>query len=263
VTTTRQPAVAGLFYPEDAKELNQAVRDYLRPALEGASTTPPKALIVPHAGYVYSGPVAAAAYAEVWKVRETIKRVVLMGPSHRVPLEGLAAPSADAFLTPLGPVRIDSEAITQVLLLPQVSVLDAAHAQEHSLEVHLPFLQQVLGQFLLVPLVAGSASTDDIAQVLEALWGGPETLIVISSDLSHYLDYETARELDAATSRAIEQLEPGRIAPDAACGLLPVRGLLTVARRFGLRGRTVDLRNSGDTAGPRDQVVGYGAYAFT
>jgi AmmeMemoRadiSam system protein B len=262
LTTTRQPAVAGLFYPGDGTALAQAVDEYLRSALETASQIPPKALIAPHAGYVYSGAVAASAYAEVWKTRISIEKVVLLGPSHRVHLEGLAASSAEAFLTPLGSIPVDMDALEQVLHLPQVRVVDAAHAQEHSLEVHLPFLQEVLGDFRLVPLLVGSASAEEVAEVLDVLWGGPETLIVVSSDLSHYLDHDTAREVDEVTSRAIERLEPDAIGSEGACGRIPVRGLLVAARRHGLCARTVDLRNSGDTAGPRDQVVGYGAYVF-
>ncbi len=262
MTTCRRPAVAGSFYPASPEALTRAIEDCLTPALAGASDAAPKALIAPHAGYVYSGPIAASAYAEVWQARDQIERVVLLGPSHRTPVRGLAASSADAYLTPLGPVPVDRNALEQVLRLPQVELLDAAHTLEHSIEVHLPFLQCVLRDFSLVPLLVGDASPDEVAEVLELLWGGSETLIIVSSDLSHYLDYESARALDAATSRAIERLDWEGIQPDGACGRHPVRGLLVAAKRHGLRVRTVDLRSSGDTAGPRDQVVGYGAYVF-
>jgi hypothetical protein len=258
--SVRHPAVAGMFYPDDRQELHSAVVGYLRAAQ--AVQPVPKALIAPHAGYIYSGPVAASAYACLKPARGTIRRVVLLGPSHRVPVSGLAVPSATAFATPLGDIPIDQAAVAEIQSLPQVKVLDRAHAQEHSLEVHLPFLQEVLGEFSLVPLVVGEASPEEVGEVLERLWGGPETLIVVSSDLSHYHDYATARRMDAATSKAIEALRYEDLGYDDACGRIPVSGLLHVARRRGLHARTVDLRNSGDTAGPRDQVVGYGAYLF-
>jgi hypothetical protein len=222
----------------------------------------PKAIIVPHAGYEYSGPVAGTAYALVEPGRGTITRVVLAGPSHRVPLRGVAVPSHTHFSTPLGEVEIDRDAVSAILRLPQVHVMDEAHANEHSLEVHLPFLQVTLGTFRVVPLVVGDAAAVDVGEVLETLWGGPETLVVISSDLSHYHDYLTARRMDAHTSAAIEALHDHEITDTDACGCVPIRGLLWVARRLGLHARIVDLRNSGDTAGRRDQVVGYGAYAF-
>jgi AmmeMemoRadiSam system protein B len=219
-------------------------------------------LIVPHAGYVYSGPVAAHAFAELVPLRGRVRRVVLLGPAHRVALRGLALPQAEAFETPLGVIPVDTRAFALLADLPQIVRSDAAHALEHSLEVQLPFLQAVLGEFTLVPLVVGEASSEEVAEVLERLWSGDETLLVISSDLSHYLDYETARRLDAETCRAIEQLRPDALERDSACGRVPVRGLLVAARRFGLAPRTLDLRSSGDTAGDRRSVVGYGAWAF-
>lgn len=260
MTGVRPTAVAGQFYPGDAGVLARTVRDLLAEA--GDDGPVPKAMIAPHAGYVYSGPVAATAYARLRPARDVITRVVLVGPTHRVPMLGLAAPTVDAFATPLGEVPVDREAVERILALPQVGAFDMAHAPEHSLEVHLPFLQQVLARFSIVPLVAGDASPDEVAEVLEALWGGPETLILVSSDLSHYYDYETARRMDGATTQAIEGLRPEDIAPEQACGRVPITGLLTVARRRGLICATVDLRNSGDTAGPKDRVVGYGAYLF-
>jgi AmmeMemoRadiSam system protein B len=260
MASARNPAVAGLFYPDDPRELRAMIAGFL--AAVPAAGTVPKAIIAPHAGYVYSGPIAASAYARIRPARGRITRVVLLGPAHRVGFHGIALCSADSFQTPLGRVTVDQEAIKKISRLPQVQVLDAAHAQEHSLEVHLPFLQETLGEFRLVPLVVGDAGPEEVAEALEALWGGPETLIVISSDLSHYHDYQTARRLDRATSRAIEQLRPEDIQYDSACGRNPVNGLLRVARKRGLRARTVDLRNSGDTAGTHDRVVGYGAYVF-
>lgn len=267
----RPPAVAGLFYPADPQELRRVVHGYLAKARSGQGTfmarmaeeaRPPKALIAPHAGYIYSGPIAASAYATLAQVRAVISRVVLLGPAHRVPLRGLATSSAEQFDTPLGPVALDRAAIELALTLPQVQAMDAAHAQEHSLEVQLPFLQEVLDAFRLVPFVVGEASAGEIAEMLELLWGGPETLIVVSSDLSHYQDYRSAQRLDAATTAAIEALRPEAIGYDQACGRLPVSGLLELARRRGLQAETLDLRSSGDTAGPRDRVVGYGAYVF-
>jgi AmmeMemoRadiSam system protein B len=261
----RPAAVAGAFYPADSGQLAASVDGYLVDALErrvARRERRPKALIAPHAGYVYSGPVAASAYAELLDFRDEIERVVLLGPCHRVVVRGLVVPAADVFLTPLGPVPLDRAAIARLLELPQVSALDAAHAEEHSLEVHLPFLQRVLGDFRLVPLAVGDAECSEVAQVLEHVWGGDETLIVVSSDLSHYQDYETARCMDEATSRAIVALDAGGLGEESACGRVPVRGLLAEARRRGLRGRLLDLRSSGDTAGPRDRVVGYGSYVF-
>ena len=260
MASVRNPAVAGLFYPDDPRELRAMVADFLG-AVPAAGTVP-KAIIAPHAGYIYSGPVAASAYARLKPARGHITRVVLLGPAHRVGFHGLALPSADYFMTPLGRIAVDQEAVKKISLLPHVRVMDAAHAQEHSLEVHLPFLQEALGEFSLVPLVVGDAAPAEVGEVLERLWGGPETLIVISSDLSHYHDYATAQKRDRTTSRAIETLRYEDIGYEDACGRNPVNGLLHIARRHGLKAKTIDLRNSGDTAGSHDQVVGYGAYIF-
>jgi AmmeMemoRadiSam system protein B len=255
--------VAGSFYPSEAAALERAVRAHLGAAPSPvAGAAPPKALIVPHAGYVYSGAIAAAAYARLAPLRGRAERVVLLGPSHQVPLRGLAVPEAEAFETPLGLIEVDAAGVEEALSLPPVRRLGAAHEWEHSLEVQLPFLQLVLGRFRLVPLAVGEARDGEVAVVLDALWGGPETCIVVSSDLSHYHDHATARRKDAATSDAILALHPAALGPDSACGRVPVRGLLVAARRHGLRPELLDLRNSGDTAGPRDRVVGYGAYAF-
>ncbi len=258
--SVRNPAVAGVFYPARARELQQLVRTYLASAQSKGAT--PKAIIAPHAGYIYSGAIAASAYVRLMEAREIIARVILLGPAHRVPFRGLAVPSVDSLATPLGEVAVDKAAVAQLAHLPQVHVMDEAHASEHSLEVHLPFLQTVLSHFTLVPLAVGEATPAQVGEVLECLWGGAETLIVISSDLSHYHDYETAQRMDSATSRAIEQLRLEDIEYEQACGRVPINGLLYVARKRGLSAETVDLRNSGDTAGPRDQVVGYGAYVF-
>ena len=249
-----------MFYPADAAVLQHEV-DALLAAAEPVATIP-KAIVVPHAGYIYSGAVAASAYKAVERAAGEIRRVVLLGPSHRVAISGLALPASDCFTTPLGEIRIDSQAVELLRDLPQVRIFDDAHILEHSLEVQLPFLQRVLEQFTLVPLVVGDASAAEVAEVLERLWNGPETLIVISSDLSHYHDYSTAQRLDRATCQAIETLQPEQIGYHDACGRNPLVGLLLTARRHGLKATTLDLRNSGDTAGPRDQVVGYGAWIF-
>jgi AmmeMemoRadiSam system protein B len=256
----REPAVAGMFYPGHAGELRAMVRELL----DRAVATPgpaPKALISPHAGLAYSGPVAATAYARLRPFADRYSRVVLLGPGHRVALSGLALSGADAFRTPLGDVPLDREAIA-ALDDSQVAVLEGPHTGEHSLEVQLPFLQVAIGDFSLVPIVVGEAAAEAVARVLDALWGGAETLIVVSSDLSHYLAHGPARVRDRATCDAIEHMRERRIANRDACGATPVRGLLVAAKRRGMRVETLDLRNSGDTAGSRDQVVGYGAWMF-
>ena len=260
-TIVRPAAVAGLFYPQDPEELRNSVRQYLAmaPAVDGPA---PKALIAPHAGYIYSGLTAAYAYASLLSRRVSITRVILLGPAHRVYVKGLALSSATHFSTPLGLIEINQDAVATLKSLHQVILSNPAHQQEHSLEVHLPFLQCLLETFTLVPLVVGEAAPAEIAEVLELLWGGLETLIVISSDLSHYHDYATARQIDSATTRAIENLQLEIIGPHQACGCMPVRGLLQVARTRRLQVKTLDMRNSGDTAGTRDRVVGYGAYAI-
>jgi len=256
----RPAAVAAMFYPESAAVLARQVAQLLAAAPQKFPQRP-KALIVPHAGYIYSGTVAASAYAPLAALRDSVRRIVLLGPTHRLALSGLAVPSSSAFATPLGNVPVDQEALAALADLPQVVVNDAAHAQEHALEVQLPFLQTVFGEFSLVPLAVGQASPEQVAEVLERLWGGDETLIVVSSDLSHYLPYAAARQIDAQTAQHIIDLEP-LLHHQQACGALPVNGLLLAARRHGLQAQLIDLRNSGDTAGDKVRVVGYGAFAF-
>lgn len=259
----RPPAVAGMFYPSGAAELRALVESLLAGScVEDESSTRPKALIVPHAGYVYSGAVAAEAYAQLCAHRATIRRVVLLGPSHRVGFRGVALSSADAWRTPLGDVPLDTAAARQLAALPGVQALDAAHAGEHSLEVQLPFLQTVLGEFTLLPIVVGDAGAGEVAEVLERFWYDEQTVFVISSDLSHYLDYATAQRIDRATCNAIEQLAGELIDDEQACGRNPMKGLLLAARRHHLKPVTLRLCNSGDTAGDRRRVVGYGAWAF-
>jgi AmmeMemoRadiSam system protein B/AmmeMemoRadiSam system protein A len=260
MTSVRAPAVAGMFYPGDPEDLDRSVAHLL--GTPPAEPSPFKAIVAPHAGYPYSGPVAGTAYAAVRHLAGQIRRVVLLGPAHRVGFRGIAAPGADGLATPLGTIPVDRAAIATVLDLPGVQVLDQAFAGEHALEVHLPFLQHIFPGVGVVPLLVGDTRPELVDRVLERLWGGPETLIVISSDLSHYQDYETARRLDLETSQAIEALQGHRLNGHFACGFLPLSGLLRRAVALDLRATTLDLRNSGDTAGGRDQVVGYGAYGF-
>lgn len=257
---TRQPAVAGTFYPANPQQLHRQLQQYLMDADAGYKV--PKAIIVPHAGYIYSGQIAATAYARLKPAHQLITRVVLIGPSHHAAFRGLAVSRARVFTTPLGQIPIDQQSIQAVLKLPFVEIIEQAHAYEHSLEVQLPFLQEVLDDFNIVPIVAGDASPEQVSEVLEMLWGGPETLIVISSDLSHYHDYATATRLDKATSVAIERLQFEELNYESACGKTGVSGLLKLARDKSLAIKTIDLRNSGDTAGDKQRVVGYGAYVI-
>jgi MEMO1 family protein len=260
-THARSPAVAGAFYPGDPEVLREEVARLLA-AVPVADGQRPKALIVPHAGYVYSGSVAASAYARLRAPGPRVERVVLLGPSHFEALAGLALPEDAVFLTPLGAVPIDGAAASRALALPQVTRSTAAHLREHSLEVQLPFLQTVLGHFSLVPFSVGLASAKDVAGVLDLLWGGPETLVVISTDLSHYLPYDEARAVDHRTAAQVIALDAEGLRREQACGRVPLQGLLLEARRRHLSVDLLDLRNSGDTAGGQDQVVGYGAFAL-
>ncbi len=259
MTIYRPPAVAGQFYPADAEVLRGMLAEML--AAARTRQVRAKALIVPHAGYVYSGPVAASAYAGLMPRRARIRRVILLGPAHRVYLRGMALSECEAFTTPLGAVPVDPELLAAAAALPRVGTEEEAHRLEHSLEVQLPFLQTVVDEFTLLPLVVGDTPPEAVAELLATVWGGDETLIVISSDLSHYLDYAGAVRADRRTTAAIESLRLEDIGPEDACGCMPMRGLLYEARRRKLQVETLDLRNSGDTAGPRDSVVGYGAYA--
>ena len=258
--SVRPAAVAGMFYPADPAELSLMLHRFLA----DAEPVPmhPKALIVPHAGYVYSGAIAASAYALLQPLRHLIRRVVLLGPVHRVWTPGLALPGVDAFESPLGRVPLDFDAIAAISGLPQVQVHPAAHAEEHSLEVHLPFLQTALDAFKLVPLAVGGADAEAVAAVLDLLWGGEETLIVVSSDLSHFLPYQDAEKVDRTTAHEI-LLYSAHLVGEQACGCHSINGLLVAAQRHGLTPHLLDLRNSGDTAGDRSRVVGYGAFAFT
>jgi AmmeMemoRadiSam system protein B len=262
----RLPAVAGLFYPASERQLKSQLEHLIAGAERSPLSGSPagyKAIVVPHAGFMYCGPVAASVYARLLPLRGKITRVVLLGPAHRLWFEGLALPAAEAFRTPLGDVEVDAAAIAALRGFDQVRVVPGAHEQEHSLEVQLPFLQHVLGTFKLAPLVVGEAAPADVAAVLDRLWGGPETLIVISSDLSHYESYDRARRHDAQTAAEIERGGPTTLGPDDACGCGAINGLLLSAAARGLRCSRLDLRNSGDIAGERERVVGYGAWGFT
>ncbi len=254
----RPAAVAGLFYPAEAAALADMVGRFLSAPAVNVS---PKMLIVPHAGYIYSGAIAGVAYSQLQSPAD-IRRVVLLGPGHRVALRGMAVPSVDAFATPLGTIAIDTDLRASISNMPGVVVDDAAHVQEHALEVQLPFLQKLLQDFTLLPIVVGDAEPEHVAAVLNRIWGGPETLIVISTDLSHYLPYQTAQQVDEQTSMMIEHCDT-QIHPQQACGAFPLNGALLLARQKGLQVQCVKLANSGDTAGSRDRVVGYGAYVAT
>jgi len=257
MSNIRPAAVAGSFYPGEASALAAEVAACLAAAQVATHGAPaPKAIIAPHAGYIYSGAIAASIYARLAPLRGKVRRVILVGPAHRVFVRGAAIPGTRAFASPLGTVELDPESLAALRQLPFVEVSDRAHALEHALEV-----QAVLGSFVLVPVVVGDASPQEAAQLLDAVWGGPDTLIVVSSDLSHYLSYDAARRRDRATASAILELD-ARLVPEQACGAASINGLLEAARRRGLTAELVDLRNSGDTAGDRSRVVGYGAFAF-
>jgi MEMO1 family protein len=259
MSTVRPPAVAGSFYPDDPRELRAMVAGFLREGPAAGLRPAPKAIIAPHAGYIYSGAIAGSAFRAV--AAAAVERVVLLGPAHFVPIRGLALPGDPRFATPLGEVAVEPQGAGASLRLPQVRVIPEAHAREHSLEVELPFLQVLLGEFACVPLVVGDASGEEVAEVLDRLWGGPETLIVISSDLSHYLSQDAAREADRATAEEILALG-GPLDSRQACGAAPINGLLVAARQRGLIPELLDLRTSADTAGDPSRVVGYGAFAF-
>ncbi len=258
----REPAVAGMFYPATATELRASVESYLAQIPDTTPSPPAKAIVAPHAGYVFSGAVAAHSYASWRDLGDRVRRVVVLGPSHRVYLRGMALPASSAFITPLGRVDIDHELAEAVRSMPDVITDNTPHAAEHSVEVQLPFLQTLFRNFELLPIVVGDARAESVAAVLDRVWGGAETRIVISTDLSHYHSYTTANEIDSATSAAIRALQYEAIGPEQACGCMPLRGLLYYARQHGLHIDELARCNSGDTAGPRDQVVGYAAYAL-
>jgi len=259
----RRAVQAGRFYPADPTQLQTDVRRYLEQADPPDSESPPKAVVVPHAGYRFSGPVAAAGYRQLDELRDRVRRVVLAGPAHYVALQGVGVSSAEEFETPLGRIPVDREAVDDLLRLPQVRIADDAHQPEHSLEVQLPFLQTVLGEFQLLPLLVGKIETVQMAEVLERVWNGPETLIVISSDLSHFHEDPVARQIDQETSQIIGERRYDDLRGERACGYRPLGGLLMLAQRKSLGVKTLALANSADTGGPRDRVVGYGAYSVT
>lgn len=254
----RPPAVAGTFYPEERQPLLETIDTLLLPEA-GDGALDAKVLVVPHAAYRYSAAVAATAFRTLRG--RAIERVVMLGPAHRAPLQGLALPGADAFATPLGEVPVDQELARRVLALPQVDTVPGAHAFEHGLEVQLPFLQRLLPRFSILPLVVGASLAHEVAEVLDLVWGGPETLILVSSDLSHYLPYRLAQRVDRETCDILLTLD-GVVSHDQACGATPLNGLLHAARRHGLTPQLLDLRNSADTAGELGCVVGFLAMAF-
>jgi MEMO1 family protein len=260
--TIRQPAVAGTFYPGNKQVLAADIETLLDKAALASDHSSPKAIVVPHAGYIYSGKTAAIAFACLAAGQKTITRVILLGPVHRVPVRGLALPGVDAFSTPLGEVELDQEAIASLAGMKQVVVSPNVHALEHSLEVQLPFLQSVLDDFKLVPLAVGDVSPDEVAEVLDVLWGGAETVIVVSSDLSHYLPYDLAQTVDQESVQDILSMK-ATLTHQQACGGTPVNGLILAARKHQLHPKLLDLCNSGDTAGDKQRVVGYAAFMFT
>lgn len=265
MSRVRPPAVAGSFYPGRPSDLTGAIRQYLEAVLpheteEIAPENRLKAIIVPHAGYIYSGPVAASAYAILQPLAGEVSRVILLGPAHTVYLRGIAAPRAEVFEVPLGPLAVDLAAIAAIADLPEVVLDDVPHAHEHCLEVQLPFLKMILGHVSIVPLVVGNVEPATVARVVERLWGGPESLIILSTDLSHYLAYGEAQSRDAMTAAAIEALDGSQLTPEDACGAHALTGFLAAARARRMAIERLDLRNSGDTAGSRDRVVGYGAW---
>lgn len=258
----RPPAVAGMFYPDKPQELAAAVRSFIAEAAPPATPRPAKAVVAPHAGYIYSGAIAGTAYATLAARGKDLERVVLIGPAHRVGFHGVASSGASAFETPLGPVTVDREAVALVVKEGLARELEPAHENEHSLEVQLPFLKQVCPNARMVPLLVGDDDWPTVHKVLVLLWGGSETAIVISSDLSHYHDYKTAQRLDADTAKAVERLGAGEVGFAQACGATGINGLLALAAEKGLACTTLDLRNSGDTAGDKSRVVGYASFAF-
>ncbi len=262
--SVRPSAIAGSFYPGQPEVLARSVETMIaaaKPAVMASVPMVPKAIIAPHAGHIYSGPIAASIYALIKPARARIQRVVLLGPTHRVAVHGMALPGVDAFATPLGNIPVDAGAVKQLMKLSYVGINAEAHRMEHSLEVHLPFLQKVIDEFTLIPLAVGRATAQQVAAVIDMLWGGDETLIVISSDMSHYLPYADAQATDHATAQAILDLRTD-INHHQACGATPVTGLNLLARQRGLKPQLIDLRNSGDTAGDKSRVVGYGSFAF-
>jgi AmmeMemoRadiSam system protein B len=260
---TRPPAFAGTFYSDKPQELASTVKAYIATATPPATPKPPKAVVAPHAGYIYSGAIAGTAYAALAAHGAQIERVILLGPSHRVAFSGLATSGADLFETPMGPVAVDRDAVASLVESGLAREVERAHANEHSLEVQLPFLKQLFPDARVVPLLVGDDDWNAAKRVLAELWGGDETVIVVSSDLSHYHDHATAKKIDASTARSMETLAAGNIDHEQACGATGVNALLALAADKGLACTTLDLRNSGDTAGPRNRVVGYGAFAVT
>jgi len=263
MVVVRHPAVAGTFYPAAPLVLQTMVKKFLHGATQYANLPLPKAIIAPHAGYIYSGPIAASAYACLQHAKNKVKNVVILAPAHRYPICGLATTTADYYETPLGNVKINSDIVNKLFAFPFISRAEAAYDTEHALEVQLPFLQELLDDFALIPLLVGRATIGQVATILREVWNGNETLIVISSDLSHYHEYEKAQKVDNITAQAILTMNVATLDPEMACGYTAICGLLTVAAEKNGHISLVDLRNSGDTAGDKSQVVGYGAFHLT
>ena len=258
---TRPPAFAGMFYSDKPQELAAAVKAYVAQATLVVTPKPPKAVVAPHAGYIYSGPIAGTAYAALAARGGQVERVILLGPSHRVAFGGVATSGARVFETPIGPVAVDRDAVAELVRTGLAREFEPAHENEHSLEVQLPFLKQLFPGARVVPLLAGDDDWNVAKRILAKLWGGDETVIVVSSDLSHYHDYATAKKIDAGTAQSMQNLAAGQVDHEQACGATGVNALLALVADKGLACTTLDLRNSGDTAGPKNRVVGYGAFA--
>lgn len=258
--TVREPAVAGIFYPGERFVLQKTVQELLDQAPQFRPT--PKAIVVPHAGFIYSGSIAASAYASLINEKDSIKKIVILGPAHTLFFKGIAYDSAEQFASPLGTIDQDQELLAKITDLPFVYRLPEAHKKEHSLEVQFPFCQVLFSKFTVLPLIVGETHPEQVAQLIERIWGNDDTLLIISSDLSHYLPYEIAQRLDHKTCFAIDTLNEESLAHEGACGYYPLRGFLHFARQKQLLGRLLDLRNSGDTAGEKDKVVGYASYHF-
>lgn len=258
-TEFRKPTVAGLFYPSETDNLSKLITDLLNQKPPVSFT---KMLIVPHAAYQYIGEILAQSYLHLFSRSQQIKTVVLLTPSHHIKFNGIAITSKDCYLTPFGEVIIDSDAMMTLLNFPQVVMFDDAHIKEHSIEIHLPFLQTILPSFSLVPLIIGETNSYNILEILEKLWEQEETLIIASMNLSHYQTYNIAQELDQRTSQAIESLHWQSLQTNQICNIHLISSLLQLAHQKSLTPKTIKVCNSGDLTGIKNRVVGYGAFIF-
>jgi len=262
--TSRQASVAGSFYPKNPAQLKKTLTNLFN-ANEDLNIdfqTPVKAIIAPHAGYIYSGPIAAKAYSLVSTCIKGKNKITIIGPSHFVPFNGIALSTAEFFETPLGKIKVDHHAYELINRIPEVIYLDEAHAREHSIEVHLPFIQYLKKDVRIIPLAVGQTSYQKVAKVLEKFCEEKDNLIIISSDLSHYHAYGYAQKYDLQTALKIENYKCSQLGPNEACGYLAIAGLLKMAKDRKYKIKRIDLCNSGDTSGSKDTVVGYGSWFF-